>query len=679
MRTLSCRQRCDHPPSEHWSHDRGTTAGPDEMQALEHRDTRALTTTARLLGASRWYRSTSGIRRLTTFGLLLVIAFTGAANGATTATRIGPDGGPINWMTTAGNRVYAFGFAEDVNPTPGIGGNAWVSTDAGVNWHAATRAELAVLPNDADFGVVVHPNDKRVLYRLRGRPAHMLFQVSVDAGATWRTRSQLREKGLSWLPSVTIAPTRPLATVLLTGWSNSGTRSLYLRSTDGGRTWTRPTVRPRWINSVTAAPGHAKTLYMTSPGASGSAVWLYRSRDAGATWDLGNRRKLPVESLDDEQLILNPWRPDVMLLNSDFGQGVFRSTDRGAHWVKVISDPVNDVLVDHAHPGVVFATNDAGILRSRNLGGTWTPSNAGIRNASVEHISIGGGRIYLKGQLGTGPLTSSTDGGATWSPVPTGDTFALNGVPSLNIATDSSDSSRIIVAGSEGLTWTDDGGAHWNPTGIEVAALTNDAATGEIYALTPYGRVMTAQHVGDQLVARGVAPMTPGIAFVARAGVLYLTGGQPPFGLSPPHYLMRSFDGGRTWTRSANIAGGVLDVAMAPSDPMTAYVREQNGITGTTRLLVTHNGGTSWTRLALKGVPPTGLTTVTVDAADPLRLYAGVARPGVWTSTDGGMTWAQLSTQPHAVAQIVQNPGNAAQLFVGTWEFGFWRVEKDVL
>ena len=173
--------------------------------------------------------------------------------------------------------------------------------------------------------------------------------------------------------------------------------------------------------------------------------------------------------------------------------------------------------------------------------------------------------------------------------------------------------------------------------------------------------------------------MMPGFAFVASAGTLYATGGQGLFGFRSPHFLMRSFDGGRTWSRSASVDGDVVDVALAPSEPMTAYIREQREGTEVDALLVTRNGGTSWSRLPLRGLPSPGVTTITVDVADPLRLYAGAGRPGIWTSADGGATWTRLSSEPRSVSMIVQNPGNASQLFVGTWGFGFWRVDKDVL
>lgn len=118
----------------------------------------------------------------------------------------------------------------------------------------------------------------------------------------------------------------------------------------------------------------------------------------------------------------------------------------------------------------------------------------------------------------------------------------LNGVRASAVAVDNTDSRRILVSGAEGLAWSDDTGANWHQTGIQAAALTDDMVTGEIYALTPYGRVMVAPRVGYSFTARGVAPMMPGFAFVASAGTLYATGGQGLFGFRSPHFLMRSFD-----------------------------------------------------------------------------------------------------------------------------------------
>ena len=619
--------------------------------------------------------------RVATFGLFLGIALCGSADAVTSATRLGPEGGSISWIRTSGRHVYAFGYREGNHPTPGVGGNAWVSADIGTTWHPATAGELAALPKDLEPGTVRHPSYRRVLYRIIGRAPNWSFQVSTDGGATFRTRSRLRGKNaIRDFPGIVVLPTRPAATVLLVEhWTDSTVRSRYLRSTDGGRTWATPETRPKLINSVTAVPGSATVLYMTAASTSGFGTWLYRSRDAGATWELSTRRKLPGDD-DDARLVLNPWRPDDMLLEGGFfDQGVFRSRDRGAHWERTLSGYVSSIVVDRAHPGVIYGASEAGIVRSSDLGRTWITSNAGIRNAEVRGVSIRGGRIYVNGQLGTGQVATSTDGGASWSTVPTGELFVLNGVRASAVAVDNTDSRRILVSGAEGLAWSDDTGANWHQTGIQAAALTDDMVTGEVYALTPYGRVMVAPHVGDPFTARGVAPMMPGFAFVASAGTLYATGGQGLFGFKAPHFLMRSFDGGRTWSRSASITGDVVDVALAPSEPMTAYIREQREGIDVDALLVTRNGGTSWSRLPLRGLPSTGVTTIAVDATNPLRLYAGASRPGIWTSADGGITWTRLSSEPRLVSMIVQNPGNTSQLFVGTWGFGFWRVDKDVL
>lgn len=104
--------------------------------------------------------------RVATFGLFLGIALCGSADAVTSATRLGPDGGPVDVIRTSGRHVYAIGYQEGDRLIPGVGGNAWVSADSGATWHPATAGELAALPKALNRGTARHPRYRRVMYRL---------------------------------------------------------------------------------------------------------------------------------------------------------------------------------------------------------------------------------------------------------------------------------------------------------------------------------------------------------------------------------------------------------------------------------------------------------------------------------------------------------------------------------
>src|SRR5262249_26175844 len=150
----------------------------------------------------------------------------------------------------------------------------------------------------------------------------------------------------------------------------------------------------------------------------------YKSTDAGKTWrhlGLGDAQQIPQIAVDPR----NPDRVYAAVLGHPYGaseqRGVFRSTDGGTTWQRVLYKDANtgasDVVIDPRHPEVVYAA-----LWEARLG----PSEDG--NA---FRGTGGG------------LFKSTDGGTTWHPLKGG--LPDNAVQ-LEFAISPSQPNRLYVA-----------------------------------------------------------------------------------------------------------------------------------------------------------------------------------------------------------------------------------------
>src|SRR5512141_235805 len=232
-------------------------------------------------------------------------------------------------------------------------------------------------------------------------------------------------------------PSQP--NVFYTGFDNGG----VWRSTDYGSTWQplfdqEPTSS---IGAIAVAPSNPDIIYVgTGAGiirpdlATGNGV--YKSTDAGKTWThLG---------LDDTQMIAwiaidpkDPSRLFVAALGHPYGpnaeRGIFRSTDGGATWTKVLYKDEytsgNCVVIDPADPNTVYAS-------------LWQQQQS-----------------FREGDEFGGPgngIFKSTDGGTTWKHL--GD-----GLPSTieaNLAIAPSDPSRLyaMLAGVAPAGVTDKGG-----------------------------------------------------------------------------------------------------------------------------------------------------------------------------------------------------------------------------
>jgi photosystem II stability/assembly factor-like uncharacterized protein len=136
-------------------------------------------------------------------------------------------------------------------------------------------------------------------------------------------------------------------------------------------------------------------------------------------------------------------------------------------------------------------------------------------------------------------------------------------------------------------------------------------------------------------------------------------------------WLYESIDEGGSWHRLAKLGsddGFVLDsIVVDSADAATIYVGAwKNSVDG--GLWISHDRGKSWSEPArLKGQPIHALAQA---PSDPRILYAGTLE-GVFRSSDGGATWAQISPpgshEIHEIESLAVDPGDADTVYVGTW------------
>lgn len=230
------------------------------------------------------------------------------------------------------------------------------------------------------------------------------------------------------------------------------------KSTDAGRVW-----RPLWtheavasIGSIAVSPSNPNVIYAATGEADirsdlslGGGV--YKSVDAGKTWRLTGLSK----TRQIGKIIVDPANPNVVLvaaLGHAYGpnpeRGVFRSTDGGSTWSKVLyKNPDTgaiDVCFDPENSRVVWAAlynahrpvwstyapiegTGSGIYKSADGGVTWTPvtGNGLPPEDQMGRIGIalgygaGHARVYALieargGKGSSGGLYRSDDGGGSW-------------------------------------------------------------------------------------------------------------------------------------------------------------------------------------------------------------------------------------------------------------------------
>lgn len=227
------------------------------------------------------------------------------------------------------------------------------------------------------------------------------------------------------------------------------------RTDNAGRTW-HPIFDQQNIASIGAiavAPSNPNVIYvgtgeadMRSDISYGNGV--YKTTDGGRTW----RHIGLVQTRHIGAIVVDPHHPGIVLVaalgrayapNSE--RGIFRSTDGGATWHKVLYKNPSvggiDLAMDPDNPQIVYASlwaayrppwnqypptqgPGSGIYKSSDEGATWTEiSGHGLPAGQWGRVGLavayhdGGRRVYALISARQGGLYRSDDSGATWKRV----------------------------------------------------------------------------------------------------------------------------------------------------------------------------------------------------------------------------------------------------------------------
>ncbi|MCC6316782.1 MAG: glycosyl hydrolase [Gemmatimonadaceae bacterium] len=273
-------------------------------------------------------------------------------------------------------------------------------------------------------------------------------------------------------------PTRPF--VFYHGSVNGG----VWKTTNGGQSWNNVTDGTTDISSVgaiAAAPSDPNVIYVGTGESQlredltfGTGV--YRSTDAGQTWKhLGL-----TDTHQITDVVIDPRNPDrvfVSAIGHAFGpnaeRGVFRTTDGGKSWAKVLfindSTGANDLSMDPSNPRIIYASfwkfqrtpwsmnaggGRSGIWKTADGGDTWTEItfNPGIPRTPLGKIGLDVSpanprRIYasIEAPDSSGGIFRSDDAGDTWQRMNTDPRFWVRAWYYSAVTADPTDENTVYV------------------------------------------------------------------------------------------------------------------------------------------------------------------------------------------------------------------------------------------
>jgi photosystem II stability/assembly factor-like uncharacterized protein len=396
--------------------------------------------------------------------------------------------------------------------------------------------------------------------------AAQTFSPTNYAGLRWREIGPFRggrtvgAAGIAGQPSV-----------FYIGVNNGG----VWKTDDFGRTWKpifddQPTGS---IGAVAIAPSDPNTVYVGSgeglqrPDLS-TGDGMYKSTDGGKTWrhlGLRDAQQIPAILVDPR----NPNRLFVAVLGHPYGpnseRGVFRSTDGGQTWQKVLykDDRTGavDLAFDPRNPETVYAV-------------LWQAQQAPWENGAFSGANSG--------------LFKSTDGGTTWNPLTGGlPTFAQGELGRIGIAVADSDPNRMYAlvearGDAGGLYRSEDAGATWKRINGEQRI---------------YGR-------GSDFACVRVDPRNKDVIYVANTSTY------------------RSDDAGQSFTAFKGAPGGddYHTIWINPLNPDIILLASDQGAT------ITVNHGATWS--SWYNQPTAQFYHVITDNQTPYWVYGGQQESG---------------------------------------------------
>ncbi|PYQ63209.1 MAG: hypothetical protein DMF53_10795 [Acidobacteria bacterium] len=303
------------------------------------------------------------------------------------------------------------------NPTSLFGGtqdnwmNVYRGAPGGV-W------EFSFPPNVGDVGgVTINPANPQEIAAVTAYAFDLGF--SSDEGRTWtatRNHGLPGDEFADWAPRLARSPLHPNQVAL-------GAHRLEV-SNDGGRTWQPIVIRP-----IDAALTIVDQAYSPADDREIWTLWsdgkVFVSEDAGATWQ---EHSPPGGSKPGTRIAAGPVKGTAYaVLGGTSGPRLFRTRDAGATWDDISRDLPNvaldAVLADPRAAGRLLVATDAGVATSGDDGETWQDESGALPGEIVFDLCL---------DPASGRIAAATYGRGMWelkfaeACVPDATTLCLN-------------------------------------------------------------------------------------------------------------------------------------------------------------------------------------------------------------------------------------------------------------
>ncbi len=581
------------------------------------------------------------------------------------------------------NVIYVGTGSASTRGNVSVGNGVYRSTDAGRTWthvglpDAGQIGNMVVHPRDPDrvwvaaLGHVFGPNEQRGIFR------------TSDGGESWE--KVLFVSDSTGFVDVEASPANPRV-LYAAAWRAerkpwtmiSGAREGGIwKSTDGGDSWTKlagglpeGVVGKIGLDVSPANPDRVWALIEAEDPHGG----LYRSDDAGATWERINRnRELRQRAWYYTYIEAHPTDENTLwAMNADY----WKSVDGGKTFEEKDTPhgDNHDLWINPEHPEIQVQGNDGGANVTLNGGESWT-TQLNQPTAELYSVTVDDQfpyRVYAPQQdNSTISLPSTRPGGID----PKQHWFSVGGCETGPIALDPDDPS-VVYSGCYSGTLD-----RWE-------ASTGGGRNVRIYPELQIGQAPSKLRYRFQWNSPiEMSPHDPSVIYHGS------------------QFVHRTSDGGHTWetispdltepdSAKLEAAGepithdetGVevyhttFSIEESPHEEETIWVGTNDGLVHLTR-----DGGSSWREITPPGMPEEGtVNRIELSPHHPGEAFLSVYRyrvddfsPYVFHTEDHGQSWRRLTDGTngipagHPVRVVREDPDREGLLYAGT-EFGLF-------
>jgi len=571
------------------------------------------------------------------------------------------------------------------------------SYDAGTTWTQRNKGITTRTGPSGDgipiFSLTIDPSNPNIVWA--GTQNAKGIYKSTDGGETWVKKDKgitegseisFRNFGIHPYNSNIVFGGAEISTGIL-GIEFDKTKGKIYKTEDGGENWRCVWEGDNLVRFVLFDPANPDVMYASTgifdrEAYNDVGVGILKSTDGGETWfQINNGIPNSEGNWFVGFLEMHPANPQILFAasgNNARGQGgIFRTTNGGASWQKVLSDDIFTVVtLSPSNPNVVYAGSASAFYRSDDGGDTWQKfwkeeeqcwGPPGVRAGFPISAVVDPDDPYtLFANNYMGGNFKSTDGGQTWVDASKGYT----GAHLHDIAIDADNLATVYTIGRSGPFRSYNGGEDWlgiafspatsgewyavalNPNNPQEVLISGEF-DGTIYKSTNGGNSwrVVFQHPevgqgGPQECRHGFkaiayAPSNPSIVYAGmRKGRRSINGDFPP---KPSFGMYKSTDGGETWVEINNgLKTSLINInciAVHPSNPDIVYIGTwRDGVFKTT------DGGQSWA-LRSNGLASADVRSLAIDPQNPQVVYAGLGEgAGIFKSTNGGELWGAINS-----------------------------------